>query len=135
MIDDWPDVPMYVRFAVTQTDEDSGYPMGVFMATNELRDSRDTRPELAEHIRTLRRWFHENLPAPGDSGKDVAKEAISWFKTDAGECIKRIWTLIHVLQDAGYVVKKITSTRPGKIVYEDEYQVAAIPFRDIRHKL
>ncbi len=126
---------MYIRFAVTQRDHDTGYPMGVFMAANELRDSIDADPDLVARLHEHRRWFNANLPAPADYGGKVEPRSIFWFKPDASECIRRIWTLAALLHEGGYFVRRITCTRPGRIVFEDDHQIAAIPFRDTRARL
>jgi hypothetical protein len=126
---------MYIRFAVTQRDEDSGCSMGVFMAACELRDSIDTHPDLVARVRSAKAWFNDNLAEPQDSGKEVEPRAIFWFRSQAGECIRRVWDLVKLLDEGGCLARQLTCTRPGKIVYEDEHQVAAIPFRDTRRRL
>ena len=53
----------------------------------------------------------------------------------AAEVIARLDSLIVLLQKVTLVVKVITSKRPGYIVYEDQYQIAAIPYRDTRQSV
>ena len=124
---------MYIRFAVTQRDKDSGHPMGVFQAARDMRESTDTHPDLVEHLHQLREWFNENLASPWDD--EGEPRAIFWFKYDASECIRRVWELVGILREGAYFVRQVTCTRPGKIVYEDEHQVGAIPFRETRSRL
>lgn len=124
---------MYIRFAVSQRDKDSGCPMGIFQAAIEMRDSVDTHPDLVKRLHDFREWFNENLGAP--DGDELESRAIFWFKSDAQECLRRVWQLVSALREGGYVVEEVTCTRPGRIVFEDEHQVAAIPFRDTRSRL
>jgi hypothetical protein len=37
--------------------------------------------------------------------------------------------MVHILERAGICVKKIKTDKPGYIVYEDEWQLVAEPFR------
>lgn len=71
--------------------------------------------------------FQDSLPTPDIFDSDRNKKAISWFKPTA-----------HLFLDAVEEVKLITekylspiqlhaSENIGEIVYEDEYQVLAIP--------
>ncbi len=126
---------MYIRFAVTQRDEDSGHPMGVFAAARDLGESSDAHPDVVARLHELREWFNDNLPGPGDNRREVVQKSIFWFKSGAGECLRRVWELVSILQENGYIVRDITCSRPGKIVYEDDLQVGAIPFRDVRARL
>ena len=53
--------------------------------------------------------------------------AISWFKPEATEHIAKIRKMGVILEDHGYAVEMIKTLNPGYIVYEDEFQAAAIP--------
>jgi hypothetical protein len=75
-------------------------------------------------LRPLFDWFGDNLRAP-----DVNGRAIFWFKSDASACISRIWQMVHVLKSNDHLVWMMRNERPGRIVYEDAFQVAAVPFR------
>jgi len=65
------------------------------------------------------------LPTPD---LDV-EAAIFLFKSDAGECSRRIWNLVALLRETGLHVEMQRFENPGKIVYEDAYQIAVIPWR------
>jgi len=56
--------------------------------------------------------------------------AICWFKDTAHGYIDRMRRLAALLDASGVHTRMITTRRPGCIVYEDEHQVAAVPFRD-----
>jgi len=124
-------MPAYVRLAVSRMDRNSHCPTGVFIASSELRDSDYVPPELVDRIISIREWFNEHLPAPDE----VDSRAIFWFKPGAGEPMRMIWKLAELLDEGGYPVSRATCRNPGKVVYEDDYQVAAIPFRETRRRL
>jgi hypothetical protein len=71
-------------------------------------------------------WFNHNLPAPWS----VDPRAVFWFRPSAGAPLSRIWTVVRILEDNGEPVHVYRTRRPGIVVYEDQYQVAAVPWRD-----
>ncbi len=122
---------MFLRFAVTQIDEDSRKPQGVFVAAYALLDSCKLAPEESERLRDLLDWFSQNLPNPPEDF--YASRAIFWFKSSAHETINRIWELVQMLRSHGYHVEVHKSRRLANVSYEDEFQVAAYPSdRDAR---
>ncbi len=44
--------------------------------------------------------------------------------------IRRFWNLAGVLKELDYEVRILKTARPGYVLYEDDDQVGAIPFRD-----
>jgi hypothetical protein len=40
--------------------------------------------------------------------------------------------MIHILEEHGIVIDKITTERPGHVIYEDQWQVVAIPLDAFR---
>jgi hypothetical protein len=50
----------------------------------------------------------------------------------AAEVIARVQEVVDLLNKADVPARVITTSKPGYIVYEDEYQIAALPFRDTR---
>jgi len=122
---------MFLRFAVTQIDEDSRKPQGVFVAAHALLDSCELNREESKRLREVLDWVSENLPHPPDHF--YASRAIFWFKSSAHETINRIWQLVHLLRLHGYQIEVYKSRRLANISYEDEFQVAAYPSdRDAR---
>lgn len=116
---------MFLRFVVTQIDNDSHQPQGLFVVSHELLDSGDLSPEESAQIRRVLRWFNLNLPSPSSIGARV----IFWFKSDADQCLEKMWELKAVLEYHGYLVEVQKVRQLGNIVYEDEFQVAAFPSR------
>ena len=124
---------MYLRFVVAEKDEDSGRRQGIFIVAYALRDSGNLLDYEAERITESLTWFKKNLKIPDKfsiSVKSNAKpRAISWYKNTALECISRMYALKAILETNGIFVELIKTDNPGLIVYEDEHQVTAEPFK------
>lgn len=114
---------MFLRFAVTQIDEDSRKPKGVFAAAHELLDSCELEVEESKHLRGLLDWFDENLPEPPENF--YASRAVFWFKSSAQDSVSRIWELVQFLRQHGYHVQVYKCSRLANVSYEDDFQVAA----------
>jgi hypothetical protein len=124
-----PEKRSYVRFVVGWKDKDSHVEQGIFQAVAQAIESRSITGSDAKELNELRGWFSENLEAPTSFGRGTLSLGICWFKTGANEHISRVWRIIKVLERNGIYVKKIKTDRPGYLIYEDEWQVVAEPFR------
>lgn len=118
-------MPMFLRFTITQIDEDSHKPKGVFVAAYELLNSDNLDSFEWKRLRELLDWFNENLPHP--PGSFYASRAIFWFKSIAHENISRIWEMVHLLRSHGYHIEVYKCRKLANISYEDKFQVAAYP--------
>ncbi len=113
----------YLRFSVPDRHEKTGARTGIFAAAYaKLRDD-DLDPGLRAHLEAIVEWFEENLPVPRSVGD---RRAIFLFKSTAGESTTRIWDLVFSLRSAGVEAEMQCVDRPGKILYEDDYQVAVL---------
>ena len=113
---------MFLRFVVTQIHCESKQPQGLFSAAYSLLDSGDLSPEEYDQLREILIWFNKNLRSP-----DIKKaRAIFWFKTAAHDYVAKMWDLVHLLSFHGYLTE-MQYRYLGNIVYEDQFQVAAIP--------
>jgi hypothetical protein len=126
--------PTYLRFVIHHNDRDSGRRQGLFQALGALYDAGMLSRGHKEEYERLRLWFSDQLEAPerfARSTKTHAKKvALSWFKDTALEHIARMRAMAQILEAHGIVVDEIRTGRPGYIVYDDEHQVAAEPFKD-----
>ena len=120
----------YIRFVVDWKDEDSGVEQGIFQAAYRAQEWGNVTGTDAEEIEILREWFSENLKKPNSFGRSRFNLGICWFKPCANEHINRIWQMIRILERNGVYVKKIRTDKPGYVVYEDEWQLVAEPFRE-----
>lgn len=79
-------------------------------------------------------WFDERLIEPKrfarSNNKHAHEKALSWFKPEASEHIGKARRLLSKMAEGGIVSEMITSDNPGYVVYEDEQQIVAVPYRD-----
>jgi hypothetical protein len=124
---------MYIRFVVHTLHPSSDELTGIFSAVYAL----ERRGELLAHeqkwFQELESWFGVNLAKPErlawSSRPNAPERAISWLKSSAKEHVLRLRELAALLRHKDVFVEELRTAKPGYVVYEDQYQVAAIPFR------
>jgi hypothetical protein len=125
---------MLIRFAVHQRDPDSLVPGGVIQVLDDLREDGALAPYEDERAAEIMRWLSKNLPEPTrfdrSRSRAGAGRGISWLRHTARAHIRRMHELCAILEDHDVTIRMLTTDRPGRIVYEDEYQVVAEPFAD-----
>ena len=127
---------MYFRLVTSTTDADSQRRLGVFHPAYDLyRALRDRSPDHhdVQALKELLVWFEENLDTPSRLRSrrcGQTKTAICWFKDSAKGHIQRLFEVRRILQDNGITSEIVNTDRPGVVLYEDAYQIAAIPFAD-----
>jgi hypothetical protein len=123
---------MFVRFVISNRDEDSQYEQGIFTAIYELEERGDLAPHEALWFHEIECWFSRHLRAPTRLTRsrkpNARKRAICWLKFSAVEHVSRIREAVALLEYKGEPVQELQTERPGYVVYEDEFQVAAVPF-------
>jgi len=84
----------------------------------------------------LREWFNQHLEKPKrfrrsrcSRGED---KGVCWFKSSAREHIAKVYEMAYLLEENGFAVRVFRSRRVGYIVCEDEHQIVAEPFSDLR---
>ena len=109
---------------------------GLFEAAYRLGRDTMAAADRAE-IDELLRWFEGHLRTPDRFVRTTSKGhyrrepvAICWFKDGAGECIRNAWSLVRLLERNATTVDLLRTSQPGYVTYEDEHQIAAIPFSD-----
>ena len=119
----------YIRFVIGRKDEESHVEQGIFQAAAQALEWQNITGSDANELNNLQAWFSENLEKPTSFGRDKLRFGICWFKTGSTEHISRIWEMVHILERNGIYVKKIRTDKPGYMIYEDEWQLVAEPFR------
>ena len=61
--------------------------------------------------------------------------AVCWFKPAAREHLARAWELVAILERNDVLVWAIKSPRVGYVYYEDDVQVFARPYDEVRRLL
>ena len=120
---------MYVRFVAGTDDENAFWLDGVITVAQGLHDQGELYGHESEWLEEVFDWFNDHLPCPPfrqrlRSGA-WTRDAVCWFRPDAGEPLRHIWDIVAILREHGTPVRLVTTHKPGKIVYADAYQVVA----------
>ena len=105
-----------------------GAAVGVFVAVDHLR--RADLLSLAEEDAyfEIDNWFNENLPNPPLYADGNPRGAITWFKRDSSaDMLGRLEPLTQILDAHGVTWVNTCCDDPGEILYEDAYQIGAVP--------
>ena len=127
---------MFVRFVGLSRHEDSHCLTGIFYTAWRLR----VRGLLSEDEQVwcdgILEWFNRHLPFPDrfarSKRRNACGKAVCWFKDGAARHIGKVRELAALLGRHGVRVEMLWTDRPGYVLYEDRYQIAAVPFRDTR---
>jgi hypothetical protein len=127
---------MFIRFVVSSRHRDSHCLTGIFHAACQLGDGGRLSADEQQQCDGILGWFNRHLPFPDRFSRSRRRyargEAVCWFKDGAGRFISRVRELAAMLELHGIPVEMLRTGKPGYVVYEDLYQVAAVPFRDTR---
>ena len=124
---------MFIRFVVHEIDEASGVELGIFQAMYGLWRAGTLAPHEEAWWEDVRCWFNTSLVKPTRfarsrrAGANAA--AVCWFKATARRHIARAREITALLAQHDIASRMLWCQRPGYIVYEDEFQVSAEPFR------
>jgi hypothetical protein len=122
---------MFLRFVVGGDDEHHKLLSGLITEAKLLRDKGALTNHEVEHLESLYEWFNNSLPCPPFKTAGWSRDAVSWFKDSAIEPIKKMRELSIVLDSHGLLVRTLRSERPGRVLYEDEYQIVVIENKDL----
>jgi hypothetical protein len=131
--------PTLLRFVLLRSHPDTGVDEGIFHAAYDLRDDALTSISDRRLLEDLLSWFEANLAEPARLNRTSSKgyyrrrtKGVSWLKSTATEHIAKMRELAAILEENGYAVSQVTGRKPGYVVFEDDHQVVAEPFRDIQ---
>lgn len=130
---------MYLRFTTQFIDEDNRTQTGFFKAMTFVIGHRLTRDEDEVILKELYSWFKANLGAPpwfvNPKGHSHETKALSWFKDSAREHIRKVQEVMEVLERYDVKVERIWTKAPGHIVFEDDFQISAVPWNHHRKRV
>jgi hypothetical protein len=131
---------MYLRFTTRFINPYGEPETGIFMALKFLRDDYAlTTEEHTNQLKELSDWFSKNLDKPTRFSKGTSKVnadiSLSWFTDSAQEHIQKMQHLIKIAERYDLIIDRIASKNPGYIVFEDEYQISAVPFKTDRKRV
>ena len=102
--------------------------VGLFRASKIVTNAADLPAATRSELRAVFRWFNANLPVP----RRLPRSAVCWLRADANESLERLRALVEIYRVAGRPVWLHATRNPGRVVYRDEYQVAAVAYPDRR---
>jgi hypothetical protein len=117
----------YLRFQTSVQADYGPRKLGIFRAAGWLERTEAIEAPLRAWLRPPLNWFNENLRVP--CLESNCRRAVFWFRTDAQVVIAKAWDVVAILRECGVAVDLQRTDAPGKIVYRDEHQIAAIPRR------
>ena len=118
-----------MRFVIGTNQDTPRNQSGVVTELRLLKESGDLPDYEHAHVDELFRWLNDHLPVPPFSSAQWPQDAISWFKPSAQSFIAKFREMIAILEEHGRFVRTLTTTDPGVIRYEDEFQVVASSWR------
>ena len=114
---------MFVRLVVGGDAEDHRVLTGLVTEAKLLHRSGVLTLDEEAILEAHYDWLNEHLPCPPYSNSDWPKGVAAWFKDSAREPIRRLRAIGALLEDHGLQVRMLRSQNPGKIYYEDRFQV------------
>jgi hypothetical protein len=125
------DRPVYVRFVCFHTVKGQRTRLGLFQAIELARTSDQSTGWALAMVEDLNDWFSEHLAVPTrferGSWRRSGQPALSWFKPEAVEHIRRMHELKTALEECGVHIEVLSTRTPGVVLYQDEHQLTAEP--------
>ena len=116
-------VGVFVRFVVGSDGQYHKELTGIFTEARVLRERGDLTAEEDARLEELYEWFEEQVPVPPFSTGRFPRDAVAWFKDDAGKPVTKMWDIVALLREHGVEVRLLRSANPGRVVYDDRVQV------------
>jgi hypothetical protein len=132
MTDDYDNGWVYVRYQSVVADERGRF-VGIFGLVNVLGRGGRLSAEHEAFRREANAWYDSAYPDPGKADPGVYDGAVNplaaaWFKVSAaGELLERVTPYLAILDEHGVGYERLESADPGRVIYEDEYQVVVVP--------
>ena len=122
---------MFIRFVVGGDGEHHRSLTGIITEARLLRDAGGLNQDQVCWLEDAYVWFNANLPVPPFSSSDWPRDAATLFRDDAGEPITKMWEIASLLKEHGVPVRMLRSTNPGKILYQDDFQIVVDEWKRI----
>ncbi|WEV28882.1 hypothetical protein OYE22_29625 [Streptomyces sp. 71268] len=121
----------YVRFQGTARNERGAYP-GVFVLVNGLAREGRLTAEQERFRRTSNAWYDAAYTNPSHVDTSVYDRerhptAVAWFRSSARHLIERVDGYLEILTAHGVGWVRLSSTDPGRVLYEDAVQIVVVP--------
>jgi hypothetical protein len=96
-----------------------------------LRDRGELYEYEVSRLEEAYLWLNANLPCPPFKSANWPRDAVAWFKDEAGQPLEQMWEIASLLREHGIPVRMLRSAHPGKILYEDSFQVVVEEWRKL----
>ena len=104
---------------------------GIFSLCWQLVQDKSMEQEDADLFVEIDDWFADHLPWPPQCKRQ--EPVVCWFKTEnSEEMLKMITPALWLLDRYEVPYYLVYTNTPGEIVYEDQYQVAAMAGEQLR---
>ena len=112
----------YMRIQGSALAENTMYAKGVFSMCWELVRGEEMEQEDKDLFIEIDSWFAEHLPWPPQCKRQ--EKVVCFFKTEnSEEMMKMMRPALWLLERYNQPYFLVYTNTPGKIVYEDQYQV------------
>jgi hypothetical protein len=115
----------FVRFETPYHCDSSRQCLGIFWSAAAVEERADLPEWTREWLNNHSDWFGAHLPIPRRDSIDG--RAIFWFRPQS-KIVREVWHLVAILREEGVPVSLRRTNLPGRIIYDDDVQVAAIPY-------
>ena len=122
---------MFIRFVVGADDEIHRMLTGVITEARILRDENKLHSYEEEWLEDIYDWFNSHLPHPPFSTAKFPRDVVTWFRSESSDFIARMWDIVAIIESHDVPVRVLKSQNPGKVVYEDDYQVLVEEWRHL----
>ena len=76
-------------------------------------------------------WFNEHMNVPPFRADSLSRRGVCWLRDDAHDAIRQLRVLEYLRGEVGLPTRTLVSRQPGRILYRDELQVVAVPWRRV----
>ncbi|MBM3668280.1 MAG: hypothetical protein FJW90_12590 [Actinobacteria bacterium] len=122
----------FVRLQWLQVSPRTGQPQGVFAAVSIVERSGILTETETRRLAEIRDWFEENVPNPPFYENGNPEGAVTWFKSTAQQCLTLAREMADIVRAHGVEVHEVSHGAPGRVIYEDAFQVAVLPQPEVR---
>jgi hypothetical protein len=118
----------YIRYCSANARVDGSH-VGIFGLVNVLGRHGMLSPAEEAFRRENNAWYDAAYPDPCRHNPDAYAHplAAAWFKATSGSLVARVDGYLAILDTHRVAWQRLETTDPGRVTYEDDYQVVAIP--------
>lgn len=126
---------MFKRFVVGHINKQSGVNQGILGVAYRISREKQAEGTCIADLDTHLEWLMSSFPIPDVFDNPESLKGVCWFKDTAVEIIAHVVAIIPYVEKCGFIVTELTSDVPGLVIYEDDFQIVAIPDEHQRTKL